>query len=380
MPPTKISYLTDIYFDDGSVEVLAQVLGELGVDRPMMVTDPPLAKLGLLGRLPHQGAAVFDAVPANPTESAVRMALGSYREGGCDGIVAVGGGSSIDLAKAVALLVEHRGSLASYALVNGGAERITPDLPPVVAIPTTAGTGSEVGRAALITVASAPNSGAAGDKLALVSPHLIPRAAICDPQLTMSLPAGLTAATGMDAIAHCVETFCSPSYNPVAEAIAIDGLRRAYLYIRIATAQGDHAVARREMMMAALQGGLTFQKGLGAVHALSHPLGGLADKSLHHGTVNAVLLPHVLRFNAPACPQKLKTIAEHLDVSDPAMLPEVFEDLKRQLHLPNNLREMGLVEADLESMAEKALLDHCSATNPRPMTIENCRDLYAAAW
>ena len=373
MPSPTIFYLTNIYFDDGAVDLLDQVLDELGVARPMMVTDPGLAKLGVLGQLPLEGAAVFDKVPANPTESAVNVALDGYREGGCDGIVAVGGGSSIDLAKAVALLTEHPGPLASYATVIRGTKPITPNLPPVVAIPTTAGTGSEVGRAALITLTS-------GDKLALVSPHLIPRAAICDPELTMSLPAALTAATGMDAISHCVETFCSPDYNPVAEAIAIDGLRRAYFNITTVTAQGNHSAARREMMMAALQGGLTFQKGLGAVHALSHPLGGLAKRSLHHGTLNAVFLPHVLRFNAGACPQKLKTIAEHLDISDPVMLPEVFDDLTRQLHLPSTLREMGLTEADLKPMAEKALRDHCSATNPRPMTLEDCRDLYMAAW
>ncbi len=192
----------------------------------------------------------------------------------------------------MALLATHPGPLANYAAILGGVPKITAATAPVVAIPTTAGTGSEVGRAALITLSD-------GRKLGFISPHLIPKAAICDPELTLGLPPRLTAATGMDAVTHCVETYLSPRFNPPAEAIALDGLARAVGSIERAVADGTDRTARQELMMAALEGGLTFQKGLGAVHALSHPLGGLKEPSLHHGTLNAVLLPAVLRFNEP---------------------------------------------------------------------------------
>jgi hypothetical protein len=229
----------------------------------------------------------------------------------------------------------------------------------VVAVPTTAGTGSEVGRAALITLGD-------GRKLGFISPHLIPKAAICDPSLTLGLPPLLTAATGMDAVTHCVETYLSPRYNPPAEAIALDGLARAVGAIERAVADGSDRIARQEMMMAALEGGLTFQKGLGAVHALSHPLGGLKEPSLHHGTLNAVLLPAVLRFNAPAAPEKYRTLRRVLGLADDASLPDFFAALIGRLGLPTNLRAMGVPASCLPAIARHATVDHSAATNPRP--------------
>ncbi len=194
------------------------------------------------------------------------------------------------MAKAVALLVAHPPPLAQYAMVEGGVARITPAVAPLIAIPTTAGTGSEVGRGGLITLAD-------GRKLGLVSPHLIPKVAICDPELTLGLPPLLTAATGMDALAHCLETFLSPRVNPPAEAIALDGLGRAARHIERAVSDGADREARWQMMTASMEGAMAFQKGLGAVHAMSHPMGALREPSLHHGTLNAVVLPAVLRFN-----------------------------------------------------------------------------------
>lgn len=370
--PARIGYLTDIHFGAGASQMVPDLVRGLGAHRPLVVTDGPLVEAGFVQHLGLDAPVVFDAVPPNPTESAARAALAIYRAESCDGLVGLGGGSPMDLAKAVALLVHHAGPLAPYALIHGGVERITARMPPLVAVPTTAGTGAEVGRAALITLDS-------GDKLALISAHLIPRAAVCDPGLTRSLPPVLTAATGMDAVAHCIETFCSPQFNPVAEAIALDGLSRAWHAIRRALAAPQDLAARADMMMAALQGGLTFQKGLGAVHALSHPLGGLSERHLHHGTLNAIFLPHVLRFNADACPDRLARLAACLDLAGPDAVAGAVADMVASLGLPGRLRDLGLAAPDLQPMVPRALRDHCSRTNPRPMDLESCRRLYADA-
>jgi len=360
-----ISYLTTIRFEAGASGGIDGDLVELGVERPLIVTDGGIRQAGLLDRLQRasgklEGAPVFDGTPTNPTEEATEAACILYREHRCDGIVALGGGSPIDLAKGVALLATHLGPLETYAAILGGRPRITPAVAPVVAVPTTSGTGSEVGRAALITLRD-------GRKLGFLSPHLIPKRAVCDPELTHGLPPRLTAATGMDAVTHCVETFLSPLDNPPAEAIALDGLRRAVRHLEAAVADGSDATARREMMMAALEGGLTFQKGLGAVHALSHPLGGLRELSLHHGMLNAVLLAPVLRFNAsaPAALEKYATIGSVLGLAASADLPAFFAELVARLPLPRTLSEMGVPRQVLDSVASAAVLDHSSATNPR---------------
>ncbi len=291
-----ITYLTKIQFDFGALALLPEELAGLGIARPLIATDKGVVAAGLLDRLlaTLPGAVtprVFDATPPNPTEAAVGAALSLYRETDCDGLVALGGGSSMDLAKAVALLVAHPQPLAQYAMIEGGVARVTAAVAPLVAVPTTAGTGSEVGRGALVTLAD-------GRKLGLVSPHLIPKVAICDPELTLGLPPLLTAATGMDALAHCLETFLSPRVNPPADAIALDGLARGIGHIERAVADGGDREARWHMMMASMEGAMAFQKGLGAVHAMSHPMGAIPDPVLHHGTLNAVVLPAVLRFNA----------------------------------------------------------------------------------
>jgi len=356
-----ITYLTQIEFGPGAVRDLPQVLQELCVRRPLVISDRGLVALGIVERVvgPLGTAAIFDGTPQNPTEAAVEAALELYRNEAADGIVAVGGGSPMDLAKAVALLATHPGPLRQYAAIFGGVGRIGPTAP-VVAVPTTAGTGSEVGRGALISFRD-------GRKLALISPHLIPRRAICDPELTEGLPPQLTAATGMDALTHCIETFLSPRDNPPADAIALDGAGRAWRNIERAVANGRDLAARREMMMAALEGGLTFQKGLGAVHALSHPLGAIEQPVLHHGTLNAVILPAVLEFNAGHVGDKYERLASVFGLPAGADLAGAIRRLNSKLGLPAGLRPMGVTEALFPRIVAGALDDHSGETNPRPV-------------
>lgn len=270
---------------------------------------------------------------------------------GQSGVVTASGMAAVS---AVRLLAVHEPPLAQYAAVEGGVARIKGPLPPMIAAPTTAGTGSEVGRAAVIVMND-------GRKLGVISPLLLPSIAVCDPALTYGLPPLLTAATGMDALAHCLETFMAPAVNPPADAIALDGLARGYNAIRRAVADGRDAGARWDMMMAALEGALAFQKGLGAVHALSHPLGALKGITLHHGTLNAVLLPAVLRFNRAAIGPKWDRLAVLLGGAP----DEQIARLNRDLGLPAGLGAMGVSAVALPSIAAAAMQDHCHPTNPR---------------
>ncbi len=370
-----INYLTRIQFDFGAVALLADELHALGVSRPLIVTDDGLVAAGLVGRVKADlpsATPVFHDTPANPTEDAVDAALAVYRDAGCDGLVAVGGGSSIDLAKGVALLATHKAPLEQYAAILGGMPKITAAVAPLVAVPTTAGTGSEVGRAALITLRD-------GRKLGFIAPHMIPKVAICDPELTLGLPPGLTAATGMDALTHCIETFLSPRDNVPADAIALDGAGRAMTWIETAVADGASREARWHMMMASLEGGLTFQKGLGAVHAMSHPLGGLRDPVLHHGTLNAVILPAVLRFNTGHVGDKYARLANAMGLAPEIDLAAEIEALNSRLGLPACLREMGVTADVIPRMVEGAVADHSTASNPRPVTRADYEALFAAA-
>lgn len=372
---STISYLTRIEFEEGARRQLGAHAASVGIKKPLIVTDKGIVAAGLVDEATKalgDDLVVFDGTPPNPTEVAAREALALFKENACDGLIAVGGGSPIDLAKAVALMATHAGPLAEYAAIEGGVERIGP-VEPVIAVPTTAGTGSEVGRAALITLAD-------GRKLGIVSPHIIPRLAVCDPELTLGLPAGLTAATGLDAISHCVETYLSPRHNPVAEAIALDGLVRAVTHLPAAVADGSDRTARGEMLMAALEGGLTFQKGLGAIHALSHPLGAVKSVSLHHGTLNAILLPHVLDYNEEACGAKYAVMRQRLGLDADASLSAFFADFNARLKLPRTLKEVGLPEAELAPVSVAATKDHSSATNPRPASADDYLAMMKAAY
>ena len=366
---TRIAYLTSIDFGPGTLASLGDATRELAMKRPLLVADKGVLAAGLVAKasadLPA-GTPLFLDTPPNPTESAVKAAMAMYRAEGCDGIIALGGGSPIDLAKGVALLATHDGDLEHYAMIYGGLERITNKVAPVIAVPTTAGTGAEVGRAALLTLDD-------GRKLGIISPHLIPKRAICDPELTLGLPPMLTAATGLDALSHCIETFCSPRDNPPAEAIALDGAGRIWRNIDAVCANGGDVIARTEMLMGALEGGLTFQKGLGAVHALSHALGGLRQPSLHHGTLNAILLPPVLRFNAGHVGDKIKRLNAAMDLPAGADLAAEIDALNHRLKIPKGLGTLGVPRDKLPWVIERALEDHSHVTNPRPVT----RDDYA---
>ncbi|EPX75718.1 iron-containing alcohol dehydrogenase [Salipiger mucosus] len=361
-----ISYLTRIEFGEGRVADLPDLLAQIGVSRPLIATDKGLVATGLVDKatagLPQ--FAIFDGTPANPTEDAVLEAWEVYKAEGCDGIVGIGGGSSLDLAKAVRILTGHPPPLDQYAAVNGGVARIHGDICPMIAVPTTSGTGSEVGRASVIITAE-------GRKLGILSPHNLPTVALCDPELTYGLPPMLTAATGMDAISHCLETYMAPAFNPPAEAIALHGLDCGLRAIEAATTDGQDVAARCDMMICALEGAMAFQKGLGAVHALTHPLGAIRELNLHHGTLNAVLMPAVLRFNREAIGAKWDVLTDRFG-GDPA---ERCAALNARLGMPSGLAEMGVTETMMEEVSQAALKDHCHATNPRVATQQEYLDI-----
>ena len=374
MQSPTISYLTKVQFGVGALGDLREVMTQVGIARPLVVTDQPLVELGFVSRLGLDSPVVFADIQSNPTESSVLAGLEVYREHGCDGFLALGGGSPIDAAKAMAILATHDIKLEEAAYIRGGLERITSDMPPLIAIPTTAGTGTEVGRGSLVTMES-------GQKLAIISPHIIPNWSIVDPELTLNLPPLLTAATGMDALSHCIETAISRVYNPVAEAIALDGLKRGWDNLKIAFENPYDIAARTEMMMCAMQGALSFQKGLGLVHSISHPLGAIQRRALHHGTLNSVLMPHVLLFNESGCRLALDKIGDQLGISGGVSgIAKALTDYSDSMGLPLTLSEMGVENDDLIGIEALAVADHCSLTNPRDVTQEGVTEVLKSAF
>ncbi len=367
---TAIRYITQIQFDFGAIRTLADECTRCGIQRPLIVTDPGVKAAGIVQKaldvLADFDVAVFDQTPSNPTEQAVRAAQAVYNAHRADGLIALGGGSSIDCAKGLAIAATHEGPLKTYATIEGGSPKITDRVAPLIAIPTTAGTGSEVARGAIVIVDD-------GRKLGFHSWHLVPAAAICDPELTVGLPPMLTAATGMDAVAHCMETFMAAPFNPPADGIALDGLARAWANIEKATLDGSNLEARRQMMSASMQGALAFQKGLGCVHSLSHSLGGVNPR-LHHGTLNAMFLPAVVRFNAPVDSvqqeRKLERMAHAMGLRSAGDVAEAIKDMNARLGLPTGLAAMGVEPGWYERVIKGALADHCHATNPRLATAE----------
>jgi 4-hydroxybutyrate dehydrogenase len=370
-----INYLTQINIDFGTLSLLKAECERVGIKKPLIVTDVGVRSAGVLdkallalGTMPY---AIFDQTPSNPTESAVRAAVEVLKAHGCDGLIGVGGGSSLDLAKGVCIAATHPGSLKTYATIEGGSPKITDAVLPLIAVPTTAGTGSEVARGAIIILDD-------GRKVGFHSWHLMPKAALCDPELTLSLPPGLTAATGMDAIAHCMETFMAPSVNPPADGIGLDGLARGWSHIEQATRNGADRDARWNMMSASVQGALAFQKGLGCVHSLSHSLGGVNPR-LHHGTLNAIFLPAVIRFNAPAesmqKDKRLQRMAHAMGLGScdakGTELAEAIHAMNARLSLPRGLKALGVGVDLYEKIIDGAMADHCHKTNPRLATRED---------
>ena len=372
-----INYITQIQFDFGALSLLKQECERVGISRPLVVTDAGVKAAGLLQRaldvLPGWPVEVFDQTPSNPTEAAVRAAAVVYRAQGCDGLIALGGGSAIDCAKGVAIAATHEGPLTHYATIEGGSPRISERVAPIIAVPTTSGTGSEVARGAILIVDD-------GRKLGFHSWHLVPRAAICDPELTLGLPPQLTAATGMDAIAHCMETFMAPAFNPPADGIALDGLARGWAHIERATRDGSDREARLNMMSASMQGAMAFQKGLGCVHSLSHSLGGV-DPRLHHGTLNAMFLPAVVSFNAsaPSIQQehRLQRMAQAMGLAAATDIPQAIRDMNARLRLPAGLAAMGVQADSFARVITGALADHCHKTNPRLASADDYQAMLA---
>ena len=373
----QMNYLTQCTFDFGALAQLPKVLRAHGVARPFVVTDPGLKANGLLDRLltalVEPPAGVFTDTPANPTESASAKAADAYRASGADGIIAFGGGSSMDLAKAMGLMVTHEGPFERLGGSKRGMKFIT-KIPPLIAVPTTAGTGSEVSPGAVVILDN-------GMKETFVSAHLVPTAAICDPELTLGLPPTLTAATGMDAMTHCVEAVLTPVVNPPAEAIGLDGAERIGTWLERAVKDGSDRDARWHMMMGSFEGALAFAKGLGAVHGLSHALGRIHELKLHHGTLNAVILPHSLAMiaEAGAAEEKFARLRRALGLQPNADLAQYISDLNARIGLPPSLSAMGVKEEHGAGAIDYAVSDIATLSNAIPFDGEKYAELFQRA-
>ena len=377
----ELSWPTRVVLGPGALARLPAHLARLGVRRPLVVTDAGVVKAGLAARVHATLEAAglraerFEDVQPNPTDRDAAEGLAAYRRGGCDGLVAVGGGSSIDAAKLVQLLTTHEPPLSRYDDAAGGDRFVRDDLPPLVAIPTTAGTGSEVGRSGVATL---PDT---GRKTVIFSPYLMPRVAICDPELTAALPPRLTATTGMDAFTHGLEAYLAAGFHPLADAVALDAVRRAARSLPVAVSSPGDLHARTDMMVAAMEGAMAFQKGLGAAHALAHALTPIAG--LHHGLANAVVLPAVVAFVRPAAGPRLAQVAIAMG-ADPRAGEAALADgaaaqvraLAAGVGIPGRLRDAGVREEDLPRVAASAIQDASHRTSPRPCTE---RDLLAIA-
>lgn len=380
MSIATFSFPTTIHFGAGAVDLLAGHLREVGVQRPLLVTDVGVAPLpffeSLRDVLVEAGLhpEVFSDVVGNPVVSQVTAGVQRYREHGADGIVGVGGGAALDVAKVIGLMATHPGSLFDYEDERPGALEVSDVLPYFVAVPTTAGTGSEVGRASVIA------DDASHVKRIVFSPHLLARAVFADPVLTVGLPAGITAATGMDALTHNVEAYLARGFHPICDGIALQGVRLVAEHLARAVADGSDLEARGGMLMASMMGAIAFQKGLGVVHSTAHALGTVAD--LHHGLANAVMIDHVLPFNVETVP------ARFVDLATAARLPDRTPDeflgwlteLKAQIGIPADLSTAGVDRASADRLADLALADSCHLNNPRPVALADFEHLFERAF
>lgn len=376
---SRFNYPTRILFGQGVIEDLTGEVRTLGGRRPLLVTDSGLMKTDIPGRLEKilkDGGlepAVFPDVSPNPSDQQVDAGAAAFSEHRADCIVALGGGSPLDAGKAIQIRVNHKEPLEVYDDLLGGDAKITGELPPLIAVPTTAGTGSEVSRSAVITVAAADR------KVVLFSPRLMPAVALCDPELTYNLPPRITAETGMDALSHNLEAYLSTGYHPMADAIAMLGICMVVDNLPVAVANGRDEKARQEMMMASTMGAVAFQKGLGVIHSLAHPLSSVAGVS--HGLANAIIMPHALRFNAEKAPDRVADVAPALgtdDVSGEGAAEAVLE-LCRQIGLPTRLSDAGVSKDMIPKLTEKAMQDGCHTCNPRQCQPEDMESLFLAA-
>jgi alcohol dehydrogenase class IV len=372
------SFPTRIVFGDGEVARVGDEARAIGMQRPLVVTDPgvvaaklsdavlePLAAAGL-------SAALYSEIEGNPSEANIEGGARAYQEHGADGIVAIGGGSALDAAKLIGLRARVSRPFEELDDAIGGGEHIPAGLPPLIALPTTAGTGSEVGRAAVVTLRST------GRKTVIFSPHLLAKLAILDPKLTLSLPPRQTAATGFDALTHCIEAYLAKGDHPMADAIALAGIDLVASNLPTAVARGDDIEARGAMLKAAMMGAVAFQKGLGACHSLAHPLS--SECGLHHGLANALCLPAVVDFNEEAAFDRVAHVGLLLgsDVA-PGACGAALKMLRRKVGLPDGLSEAGILRDKLPRLAELASQDACHRENPRPCSKQDLLALYEAA-
>ncbi|MGF7162050.1 alcohol dehydrogenase class IV [Rhodoligotrophos appendicifer] len=369
------NYPTTVRFGAGRISELGKACRDAGITKPLLGTDPGLARLpmvqAIIDNLKAEGldVAVFSEVRPNPVEANVVAGVEAYRRGGHDGVIALGGGSGLDVAKTIAMMQGQTRPLWDFEDIGDWWTRANAEaIAPIVAVPTTAGTGSEVGRATVIT------NEATHEKKIIFHPKLLPRIVIADPELTVGLPPMLTAATGMDALAHNLEAYCAPGYHPMAAGIAVEGMRLCRLWLPVATAEGTNIEARANMLAASSMGATAFQRGLGAIHALSHPFGGLYDA--HHGTLNGVLMPYVLVANRPKIEALIDSAASYLGLRDGFRgFLDWIVALRSEIGIPNTLAEMGIDDGKLDQVAEMAVRDPSAGSNPILFTQAEYRDI-----
>ena len=374
------NYPTTMLFGAGRIKSLPRACKDLDMSRPLLVTDPGLAALPMVQDAIASNEAeglptgLFSKVKPNPVGRNVDDGVTAYKAGGHDGVIAFGGGSALDAAKAIALMSGQTRPIWDFEDIGDNwTAADAAGIAPVVAVPTTAGTGSEVGRAAVIVDEDSHT------KKIIFHPKMLPGAVISDPELTVGLPPHITAATGMDALAHCLEAYCAPGYHPMAEGIAVEGMRLIKDWLPVAVADGGNLAARAHMLAAASMGATAFQKGLGAIHSLSHPVGALYDT--HHGLTNAVFMPYVLAYNRQAIEHRMTRLAAWLDLPDPSFdaVMAWIMDLRKRLEIPHTLKALGVGDKRLDEISEMAAVDPTAPTNPIPVGAPELKSMLVAA-
>ncbi len=379
-PTADWHYPTAIRFGAGRIVELPDACREAELDSPLLVTDQGLAELPMVTeavaacRAAGLGCSLFGGIRSNPTLRNVEIGLAAFRAGNHDGVIAFGGGSALDAGKAIAFMAGQTLPIWDFEDIGDNWRRADADgIRPVIAVPTTAGTGSEVGRAAVVTDEDSRV------KKVIFHPGMMPVAVIADPALTTSLPPPVTAATGMDALAHALEAYCAPGYHPMADGIALEAMRLVHDWLRTAVTNGADPAARANMMAAAGMGAVAFQKGLGAIHAVSHPLGALYDK--HHGLLNAVIMPYVMAFNRPAIGPRLDRLGRYLGLATPGfdgVLDWVLA-LRRDIGIPHTLADIGIDDRDAQRIGDMAAVDPTAGGNPVPVDSAALKGLFLDA-
>jgi len=376
MSLSTFSFPTAIHFGPGARRLVAEHLAGHGVKRPLIVTDKGLASLPILkefgATLAKLDARIYAGVYGNPTRKQVDDGVKEFKAHRADAVIGFGGGAALDVAKAVALMSAHEGNVMEYAWDHPNVRPISNPLPYFVALPTTSGTGSEVGRSSVIS------DDETHVKKIVFSPALLARAVFADPELTLDLPAGVTAATGMDALTHNVESYLSPAYHPICDGIALEGARIAAHALETAVAMPRNIAARSDMMMASLMGAIAFQKDLGAVHSCAHALGTVVD--MHHGLANGIMIDHVMRFNADAADRKMAELARVCGAgSTAASFVDWLTALKSRIGIPAKLGGKGVTAAHIPKLVDVAVKDTCHQTNPKPVSAADFQRLFQAA-